>query len=95
MSSGVPYDELDKEFERIGADQTLRRGLASTDPRVTLDLILAALRATPSGSGTQGFEETLRRMLEVPGQGRAGPPIYGAPNERMQLACAVIQRNVG
>jgi hypothetical protein len=61
----IPYDELDKEFNRIGADENLRRGLATTDPRLTLELILSALRATPVGAGTPGFERTLRRMLEA------------------------------
>jgi hypothetical protein len=67
VSTEIPYDELDKEFDRIGADEYLRRGFASTDNRVTLDLLLAALRATPTGAGTPGFERTLRNMLEGPG----------------------------
>ena len=67
MSTQIPYEELDKEFDRIGADDNLRRGFASTDPRVTLELVLSALRATPNGAGTPGFEKTLRRMLVAPG----------------------------
>jgi len=71
----VPYYELDREFDRIGADKHLRSGFASTDPRVTMDLVLAALRATPTGSGTPGFERTLTAMLESPD----GNPDSGLP----------------
>jgi hypothetical protein len=66
MSTRIPWDELDKEFDRIGADQHLRTGLASTDPRVSLDLVLAARGATPTGAGTHAFEQILRRMLDDP-----------------------------
>jgi hypothetical protein len=78
VSTRIPYEELDQEFDRIGADAHLRQGFASTDPRVTLDLVLAALRATPTGAGTQGFEETLTKMLEASEAGPAGSPPVGA-----------------
>jgi hypothetical protein len=64
VSTGVPYHELEKEFERVGVDENLRSGLSTTDPRPTLELLLAALRATPTGTGTLGFKRTLRMMLE-------------------------------
>ena len=60
MPSNIPYELLNKEFDRIGADAVLRSGFASADPRVTMDIVLAALRATPTGGGTAAFERTLR-----------------------------------
>jgi hypothetical protein len=63
----TPYEELDREFDRIGADKFLRGGFSTTDPRVTMALVLAALRATPTGGGTPAFERTLRAMLDSPG----------------------------
>jgi hypothetical protein len=62
-----PYEELEREFDRIAGDADLRGGFATTDPRVTMELILAALRATPTGAGTVGFERTLKTMLDALG----------------------------
>jgi hypothetical protein len=61
------YEELDTELDRIGADQDLRRELASMDPGVSPDLLLAVLRATPTAGGMHALEQTLRRMLEASG----------------------------
>jgi hypothetical protein len=70
MRTRIPYEDLEREFDRIGADVHLRSGLASTDPRLTMDLVLAALRATPTRGGTAGFERTLKAMLDAPGERR-------------------------
>ena len=59
----IPYEDVEREFDRIGADSHLCRGFASSDPRVTLEVILAALRATPTGGGTAGVEQALKIML--------------------------------
>ena len=63
MSPKIPHELLKKEFDRIGADAYLRNGFATNDPRVTMDVVLAALRATPTGGGTPAFERTLKAML--------------------------------
>ncbi len=73
----VPYEELDREFDRIRADKYLRSGFATTDPRVTMDIVLAALRATPTGGGTPAFERTLRAMLD-PTNGNPDSGLPGA-----------------
>jgi len=71
MPTKIPYEELNREFDRIGADSHLRSGFAGNDPRLTMDLILAALRATPTGGGTPAFERTLRGMLDDGGSSGA------------------------
>ena len=58
-----PVREMDREFDRINASAALRSRFASTDPRVTPELFMAALRATPTGAGTDGFIAKLKGML--------------------------------
>ncbi len=58
------FKKWEREFDRIGADKYLRGGFSTRDPRVTKELVFAALRATPTGGGTAAFEQTLRAMLD-------------------------------
>jgi len=58
------FKKWEREFDRIGADKYLRGGFSTRDPRVTKELVFAALRATPTGAGTAAFEQTLRAMLD-------------------------------
>jgi hypothetical protein len=51
-----------QELVRIGADETLRAGFATNVP-MTPNQVLAALRATPSGAGSQAFYAELERVL--------------------------------
>jgi hypothetical protein len=50
------------ELERIGAE-ILRDGFASEVP-ITLEQLLRAFRATPTGAGAAAFYATLRQILE-------------------------------
>ena len=59
MQPPLPYDELQRELDRIGADSLLRGGLA-TGPGVTPEDVRAAFRATADGAGTEGFIAALR-----------------------------------
>jgi len=63
------FSKWEREFDRIGADKYLRGGFSTRDPRVTKELVFAALRATPSGGGTAAFEQTLRAMLDPEANG--------------------------
>jgi len=78
MPTRIPYEELERESNRIDADVHLRNGFATTDPRVTMDVVLAALRATPTGGGTPAFERTLKSMLDTLGTGASDPTAPGA-----------------
>ena len=51
-----------QELERIGADGPLQLGLASTMP-VTPEQILAALRATADGAGSEALLVNLQAEL--------------------------------
>ncbi len=73
MPIRIPYDELEREFDRIDADDDVRNGFASSDPRVTMGLVLTALRATPTDGGTAAFERTLDAMLKSLGDPGATP----------------------
>ena len=64
MTRRLPYDELMRELDRIGADELLRTGLV-TGPDIDPEDVFTALRTTPSGSGTPGFEATLRALGEA------------------------------
>ena len=64
MTSRLPYDELLRELDRIGADELLRTGLV-TGPDIDPEDVWTALRTTPTGSGTPGFEATLRALGEA------------------------------
>lgn len=59
------------ELERIDADETLRAGFATNVP-MTPTQVLAALRATASGAGSQAFYAELERVLG--GRWGAGEP---------------------
>ena len=52
------------ELDRIGADDALRDGLA-VEGAVTPEQILAALRATPDGAGSQMFYANLMTVLRA------------------------------
>ena len=74
MTGPLSYQELMRELDRIGADEALRSGLVA-GPGITPEDVQAALRATPTGGGTAGFEATLdaivgaRRAREARGAG--------------------------
>ena len=55
--------QFHEELERIGADEVLRAGFATNVP-MTPHQVLEALRATPSGAGSQAFYAALERVLE-------------------------------
>lgn len=63
--SRIGCEELDRELDRIGADQQLRQELASMNPGVSPDLMYVVLRATPTAGSMRALEQTLRRMLEA------------------------------
>ena len=60
----LPVREMDREFDRINASAALRSGFASSNPRITPEMFMAALRATPTGAGTEGFIAALKGMLQ-------------------------------
>ena len=62
MQPPLPFDELQRELDRINADPFLRTGLA-TGPGVTAEDIRAAFRATPDGAGTAGFAAALQAQV--------------------------------
>ena len=55
--------QIAEELERIGADGSLRAGLA-TNAQITPEQLLAAFRATPTGGGNSAFRATLEQILE-------------------------------
>jgi len=59
----MSWVELDKELERIGADKYLRGGLSITGGSVTGEDVALALRTTPDGAGTPGFEKRLGEVI--------------------------------
>ena len=81
MQPPLPFDELQRELDRINADALLRTGLA-TGPGVTAEDIRAAFRATPDGAGTAGFSAALRAQVAArrarEAAGAASPPASGA-----------------
>ena len=64
MNEPFTPEELKRHLDRIGADEVLRGGLA-TGPGIEPEDVITALRTTPSGSGTPGFEATLRALVEA------------------------------
>ena len=62
MSEEFSSRELLRHFDRIGADDALRNGLA-TGADVTPEDVIGALRETPDGAGTAGFERALRARI--------------------------------
>jgi hypothetical protein len=56
-------EELDKQLERIGADGYLRGGFSVRGRGVTGEDVALALRTTPDGAGTPGFEKRLQEVI--------------------------------
>jgi len=65
--SNDPYGDpvfqaaIQRELERIGGDDAIQSGL-STDGRVSPEDLMAALRATPAGGGSDAFAAALREQ---------------------------------
>ena len=64
MTGPLTNEEREHHLDRIGADELLRRGLA-TSSEFDAEDVFTALRTAPTGSGTPGFEATLRALMEA------------------------------
>jgi len=57
-------EEWERELDRIDADEFLRSGLATTGG-ITTDDVWLAIRTTPTGAGTSGFDATLQAIVDA------------------------------
>jgi hypothetical protein len=62
MHDPLAGEELEREFDRIGADQFLRGGIAVTGD-IRPEEVWAAIRQAPDGSGTAGVEAALHAIV--------------------------------
>ena len=60
----ISREEMEAEFDRIGADEHLRSGFAGNGD-VTVEDVVVALRTTPTGGGTPAFLATLTEVVRV------------------------------
>ena len=60
----ITPEEMEAEFDRIGADEHLRSGFAANGD-VTVEDVVVALRTTPTGGGTPAFLATLTEVVRL------------------------------
>ena len=58
------WEEWERELDRIDADEFLRSGLATTGG-ITAEEVWLAIRTTPTGAGSSGFEATLLAIVDA------------------------------